>query len=493
MKHSSKYFSLLEETLNRLLPQERVGEPTVNIFSKNRHELMDALKSVFSGGQFTSLIVVSDGVSKKSGCDELSIDELVAQCLALIKIPVERISIANAAQCRPEDVHASIEVVQFLKKQLGQMKPSPVLVVGSGSATDVVKHALCELNWNQVPFVSLPTALTVTAFTSHFAVLEEAGAKRTRLSRRVDFCLWFAPVLASAPLEMTRAGYGDLLARFVAYGDWYLAWRFGIADRYDELAWRLMEPFAEDLKVVAPELRQWPVANTAMERLSAILAMAGIAMSVSGETTPLSGYEHTISHALDYLRLTGKRNLCWHGEQVALASLASAQSFDELLSMETISLQGRRLLSDDHVQRMVSQLLLNAPYFGPGEAVLSAEERKAAVANLQAGIARAGEIFSSDYLVKHRRWASVQERCAEFEEQWSETRRHLRTLVISSVEMRDLLEKSGLPTMPEELSQATTAQEFRWAIRFSPFVRGRASLADIIFWMGEDPAILAAV
>lgn len=493
MNQSSKYFTLLKETLSRLLPEEQVSEPTENIFSKNRHELIQALGSFFSARNFPSLLVLSDGVSKNSGCDDLEIDELVAQSLSVLKIPMEHLSIADVANCRPEEVHASTEAVQQVKSRLGQMKPVPVLVVGSGSVTDIVKHALYELQWQDVPFLVLPTALTVTAFTSHFAVLEEAGAKRTRMSRRVDCCFWFAPVLSSAPLEMTRAGYGDLLARFVAYGDWYLAWRFGVAERYDETAWRLMDAFARELKDCAPELKHWPVSNNAIEKLSAILSMAGIAMSVSGETTPLSGYEHTISHALDFLRLTGKRNLCWHGEQVALASLASAHSFDQLLAMETISLQGRRILSEDHLKRMIGQMLLNAPYFGPAEAVLSSEERKQALAGLQSGIDRACEIFSGDYLAKHRRWVAVQDRCSDFEKHWLETRQHLRSLVISADEMRELLEKSGLPIIPEELSRAATAQEFRWAIRFSPFVRGRASLADIIFWLGEDPAIWAVV
>jgi hypothetical protein len=30
-------------------------------------------------------------------------------------------------------------------------------------------------------------------------------------------------------------------------------------------------------------------------------------------------------------------------------------------------------------------------------------------------------------------------------------------------------------------------------VRFSPFVRGRMSLGDFLFWIGEDPAHFAAI
>ncbi|MEN9810077.1 MAG: hypothetical protein RLZZ488_1644 [Pseudomonadota bacterium] len=491
--HSSKSFSLVEETLAAALSAEQVKLPTANSFAADRHTLQRSLAASVGIDTRLPVLLISDGVSKNSGCGELSADDLLVQLLDGEKLLVEKISLAELLGVEPFEVHASVSAVASLAKHLSNRHAAAVVVLGSGSVTDIVKHALFELSWNETPFIVVPTALTVTAFTSHFAVLEESGAKRTRLSRRVDHCLWFAPVLAAAPASMTRAGYGDLLARFVAYGDWYLAWRFGVAARYDELAFRLMEPFSNILKKSAPELNKWPVSHAAAEELSATLAMAGIAMSVSGETTPLSGYEHTISHALDYLRLTSRRPLCWHGEQVALASLSSAESFDQLLALEKIDVHSHRPATAEQVKRIIRQLLVTAPYYGAAEAALTAEERKRGLESLQEDIDRACEIFTADYLKKNELWIKAQEKHAEIEEQWPATRAHLRTLVISADEMRSLLVQSGLPVLVEQLSQPTSALEYRWAIRFSPFVRARASLSDIIFWLGEDPALWAIV
>ena len=447
-------FALLQSTLADELERDLLAQCTSNLLVKDAAELRNTLVQVLDQwGAQVPVLVFSDGVRKASGVGAFSADDLVQDLLAQSGVSFEVIHLCDLLRCQPSEVHASVEAVAALQEFLSQRAPAPVLVVGSGSVTDIVKHALQLQNWVGVPFVVLPTALTVTAFTSHFAVLEESGAKRTRISRRVDSCVWFVPVLASAPIEMTRAGYGDLLARFVAYGDWYLGWKLGVAARYDELAFRLMEPFSFLLRRHAAALVQWPVASDAIADLSAILAMAGMAMSVSGETTPLSGYEHTISHALDYLRLTTGRPLAWHGQQVALGSLVSAESFAHLLNLETVPVGLQRPLGEERIKKTIFNLLQTAPYFGAGEMSLSPEERKSGLEPLQAGISHACELFTEDYLKKHTLWLAAQVQISNFEQDWLRIRAHLQTLVITPTEMQSLLELSGLPLVPEELSQ----------------------------------------
>ena len=71
-------------------------------------------------------------------------------------------------------------------------------------------------------------------------------------SRPVSAAFWARPFLECAPPGMSRAGFGDLLARFVAYGDWLLGYRLGVMERYDESAFRLMEPFAVGIRLEGP-------------------------------------------------------------------------------------------------------------------------------------------------------------------------------------------------------------------------------------------------
>src|SRR5258708_12238083 len=64
------------------------------------------------------------------------------------------------------------------------------------------------------------------------AVLLKDGVKRTFPSRYPTANISDLRVLASAPIAQTVAGLGDCCARFVAYGDWYLASALGMVDFY---------------------------------------------------------------------------------------------------------------------------------------------------------------------------------------------------------------------------------------------------------------------
>src|SRR2546429_2630948 len=73
------------------------------------------------------------------------------------------------------------------------------------------------------------------------AVLLKGGVKRTIPSRYPTAIVADLRVLASAPKEMTVAGLGDCCARFVAYGDWYLASALGLVDYYSEVPLALLD------------------------------------------------------------------------------------------------------------------------------------------------------------------------------------------------------------------------------------------------------------
>jgi glycerol-1-phosphate dehydrogenase [NAD(P)+] len=434
--------------------------------------------------------VFVDGAAKR--CGSSNVDDVFRCVLEGARASAQWIDLSKMLNLAPGDIHASVDVVSQLRNTLAASDASVVCVLGSGSVTDIVKHALFE-NKDDRPFLVVPTALTVTAFTSAFAVLEESGAKRTRISRPVTGCLWYAEVLAQAPAAMSRAGYGDLLARFVAYGDWYLSYELGMAENYNEGAYRLMEPFAHALKSSASDFASSQQTPASVERVSAALAMAGIAMSVSGETTPLSGYEHVISHALDFLRLTSGRPLVLHGEQVALATLSSAVSFDVLMEIDQLDSSKFRFLPEQRIRKMISAFLEQSPLFGLGELTLTETDRATLRVELQRSVDAACVLFTEEYLKKHAKWLAFQSQLPAFLQRWPEIRAQIRKLTLPAREMELLVAAAKLPLIPEDLNPPATAMEYRWALRFSPFVRGRMSLGDFIFWIGEDPALFAAV
>ena len=423
--------------------------------------------------------VFVDGVPKKCSESALSdADSLFLAALAEQGLSVDLVNLSRLFGIPSHDLHASHNYVEKTQDVIRSLKPRISVVLGSGSITDVVKHALF-LEGADALFISVPTALTVTAFTSAFSVIDRHGAKRTQPSREISATFWVRSILDSAPMRMSRAGYGDLLARFVAYGDWYLGKSLGVMDRYDECAFRLMEPFARGIKENAAGFAMPSLPSSAIECISSSLAMAGIAMSVSGETTPLSGFEHVISHGLDFLRLTAGIELVFHGEQVALACLTNARTIDTLLGRDHLDRANWLKDPEKEGRGILERLIGNAPielHTGVPDALI--RER----------VSGAREEFIAEYEKKSKRWAEEvgSGRIDKFMRAWPEIKENLARVTIRTREMADLARSAGLPLLPGETTPPTTEEEYRWAVRFSPFIRSRMNTSDLMFWMGED-------
>ena len=204
-----------------------------------------------------------------------------------------------------------------------------MLSVGSGTVTDVAKHGCHVYQQEQgiqpLPFVVYQTANSVSAYTSNMAPTFVDGVKRTLPSRYPDVLICDLETLRDAPDAMTVAGVGDLLAAFGSYADWWLAYRLGLDKTYTEFAQTLMGPLDEIFLEQAEGLRKGTLESTAI--LAKLIALGGLAMSLSHATAPLSGYEHVISHVLDLLAEKKERPLAQHGTQVALATLLTTAAY----------------------------------------------------------------------------------------------------------------------------------------------------------------------
>jgi len=474
------------ETLQRTLEHEGIlkdprKSPLVPLdyYAESLADFQDAfsgwLKTALPGSR--RIRVFADGASKR--CSEgpmTTIDEALRAVMNQSGIQFGWTDLSAALALPPGGLHASHECLEKTRVVVREGQEDAAIVLGSGSITDLVKHALHQ-EGRSIPFVSIPTALTVTAFTSAFAIIDFHGAKRTLQSRPVSAAFWVRPFLECAPAGMSRAGYGDLLARFVAYGDWFLGHRLGVMERYDESAFRLMEPFAGGIRTVADGFAQYPLPQEATACTAAALAMAGISMSTAGETTPLSGFEHVISHGLDFLRLTAGRDLVFHGEQVALGSLVSARTIDRLLAIENLKDISWRHENIGQSLRVLEERMAEAPL--PRGRAPYREKMDAARAE-----------FSREYQKKSERWAAACPGIGSFVDSWGELRRELARLTMRAVELEPLLKKSGLPCRPGETNPTTAEEEFRWAVAFSPFVRMRMNLSDLLFWMGREDLVV---
>ncbi|HSK65858.1 MAG TPA: iron-containing alcohol dehydrogenase, partial [Anaerolineales bacterium] len=228
-------------------------------------------------------------------------------------------------------VHTDFSQIDRVKARLQQN--SSVISVGSGTVTDIAKHA-CHLYQQEqsipaMPFVVYQTANSVSAYTSNMAPTFVDGVKRTLASRYPDVLICDLETLRDAPRAMTVAGVGDLLAAFGSYADWWLAYRLGLDNTYTEFAQTLMGPLDDIFLEQAKGVRAGSLEST--EILAKLIALAGLAMSLSHATAPLSGFEHVTSHVLDLIAEQNERPLAQHGTQVALATLLTTAAYQVFL------------------------------------------------------------------------------------------------------------------------------------------------------------------
>ncbi len=296
------------------------------IFESNAlFKITEVLKSV-GAHQDVPLVVVMDETRMHRGEDDLK--ELILGALRNDGWQIQAVVMRADGSGQ---VHTDMPHIREVQRNLSH--GCSVLSIGSGVITDIAKHG-CFLyqqeNGESLPFVVYQTANSVSAFTSSMAPTFVDRVKRTLDSRYPDALICDLETLRDAPAEMTAGGVGDMLAVFVSLPDWYLAHRLGMDSSYSELAGKLVGPLDEILLAHAEGIRRGAMESVAI--LAKIIAVGGLAMSLSHATTPMSGFEHVMSHVLDMQAEIEHQPLTVHGSQVALATLVGTELYKRFLS-----------------------------------------------------------------------------------------------------------------------------------------------------------------
>jgi len=207
------------------------------------------------------------------------------------------------------------------------------LAVGSGVINDLVK-------WvgflRKTPYVVVPTAASMNGYASANVAATVDGLKVLFHAEPCRAVVAEASVVAGAPGELTSAGLGDVLAKSVSSADWKLN-QLLFGDYYCQYCVDLLrdlEPVYLDnpdgVRTGQPE---------AMEALFSALFYSSLAMTMTGTSSPASGGEHLISHALDMTADRDGRRHDLHGRQVGVASILMAALYERVMAIDKPKLQ----------------------------------------------------------------------------------------------------------------------------------------------------------
>lgn len=332
--------------------------------------------------------------------------------------------------------------------------PSDAVVVsiGSGTITDLSKWAAFA---HGLPQIAVATAPSMNGYASGIVALNEGGLKTTRAVTPPIAVVADIDVLAAAPMDMIRAGLGDVLSKSVCNADWKLA-SIIRGEQYCPVPGSLIRelesrylPGADGLARRDPEM---------IEALTLALILSGVSMVIAGSSAPASGGEHLISHVLDMRADAQGRAHDLHGAQVGVATLATACLYERLMALDRADLK-------EHALETVWER---------GEALLP---------RLRQAFGAAGEVVAGEFLKKRasREEAAIQARLIL--KRWDAIRESLGGILVPCSQIRTALDLAGATVHYAKLG--VDADAFREALLLAMGIRDRYTVLDLAFAVGE--------
>lgn len=188
-------------------------------------------------------------------------------------------------------------------------KAQIIVGIGGGKVIDAAKYAAYL---RKLPFISVPTSASSDGFSSASASLLVNG-RRTSVPAKLAYgIIADTDVIKSAPEKFLYSGIGDLVSKITALYDWVFE---------DEHGYAVLNDFAMMIaKKAVNSFVRTPFESIKddlfLRELLDSLAMSGIANEIAGNSSPASGSEHLISHALD----KALEHPQLHGIQVGIAT-----------------------------------------------------------------------------------------------------------------------------------------------------------------------------
>ena len=219
---------------------------------------------------------------------------------------------------------ASVEAIE------GKLTDGVDLIVGVGSG---VINDLCKFvgHKHTLPYIIVATAPSMDGYASAGAAMILDGMKVTPSATPPMAIVADTAVLKNAPMDMIRAGYGDIIGKFSCLNDWKLA-AYIRGEYFCQTVYDMVMDTAKRVRALASG-----IANRDGEAITALmeaLVEVGVAMAYVGNSRPASGSEHHLSHFFEITGILNGTPYLPHGTDVAYSSVLTARLRGEILRRE---------------------------------------------------------------------------------------------------------------------------------------------------------------
>ena len=336
---------------------------------------------------------------------------------------------------------ADMREVEELEKLLA--RADGCLSVGTGSVNDICRLASFRAGKQ---FAIVATAPSMDGFASDSAPITKDGFKTSHPCRQPRVIIADTKILAESPNELKAAGFGDVMAKYIAIADWRVAALLH-GDYYCERVAALVRRALEKMASLADKVsvRSEEAAGAIMETL----VLTGIAMQLAKCTRPASGTEHIISHYWECKKLEMGKISDYHGKKVGVATLVVADIYHKLARLNSVS----------------------------------AHREKPDWADIQAHY---GPVLTPDMMKLNEPDTIVNEiEPRLIEEKWSEIRNIIEEEVPSVQKLEKLYAAAGAVTSPEEI--AVDRGLFEDGIKYHIYMRRRVTIMRLLPMLDIDP------
>lgn len=190
-----------------------------------------------------------------------------------------------------------------------------ILAVGSGVINDICKFISYKLG---IPYIIAATAPSMDGYASTVSPLIINNMKITYSATAPKAIIGDVDILKNAPMQMIRAGFGDVIGKFSAINDWKLS-RLINDEYYCSYISDLVMHSLRKCMNTAEGLQKRD--GEAIKNLMESLVLTGIAMSFAGNSRPASGSEHHLAHFIEIMYLFDGKESPLHGIDVGFSTI----------------------------------------------------------------------------------------------------------------------------------------------------------------------------
>lgn len=202
-----------------------------------------------------------------------------------------------------------------------------VLAVGTGSVHDPCRLACARHN---VPLCLFATAPSMDGFASYSAPIVDGNFKITYPAKCPEVIIGDTKILADAPAALKSAGFGDMIAKYIALIDWQVS-NLLTGEHYCERVAGLTRAATDKIFAMADSVTRRDE-QTAAAIFEALL-LTGIAMSFTKTSRPGSGTEHIMAHFWECMELLEGKTPNYHGEDVGVTTLLILRYYEALAKL----------------------------------------------------------------------------------------------------------------------------------------------------------------